>query len=215
METEKSLFEKRHNILYNAYINLKNLKVENRPDTILRNFLDFYINYWHQITNLTKRESSPSLVKDLIKKYNIKKKEIDTILDNYKNKNKILPSLKKKNLNANNLAKNLANKVDIEKNVEKTLTQVKQEFNNNKRLKDVGINKIQELYKPKNSSNNLPLKNEVNRILNNKAKILSQIKALELKQNLINLSAEEKSKLANLRIVNLSTNMNNLRLQPK
>ena len=95
------------------------------------------------------------------------------------------------------------------------MTQVKQEFNNNKRLKEVGINKIQELYKPKNSSNNLPLKNEVNRILNNKAKILSQIKALELKQNLINLSAEEKSKLANLRIVSLSTNMNNLRLQPK
>lgn len=215
---DQSIFQRRHDVLDKAYTNLIHLKGENKPETILAYFLDFYINYWHQITNLTKREQS-NVVVGLIKKYNEKKKEIDAILDNYKNKNRILPGLKKRNLNANNLAKNLANKVDIENNVEKTMTQAQQDFNNNKLLKKVGINKIQELYKPKNRSNssnsNILLKKEVNTILNNKAKRLSEIKALELKQKLTNLSEEEKNKLASLSINSLSGNMKNLRLQPK
>jgi hypothetical protein len=204
-----SIIQKQHNILINAYENLKNINtLDNNLVIILANFIDFYLNYWKLITYL-KNQSDKPVIKDLITKYNSRKKEIDKILDDYNHakKNQILNALKKKKSNNSNKAKNLANKAQEENYVENNMTQLQKEFNNNQFLKNLGTNKIQELYKSQNSSNNQKLKNKVNRILNNRAKRLSKIQALELKAKLTNLNEKEIANLEKLKRNNLLENM--------
>jgi hypothetical protein len=153
-----------------------------------------------------------------MKKYNERKKEIDTILDNYKYKNKILPDLKKSNSANKNKIKNLANKLQSEitleneilpgqkknnsanKNklqseitLENEITNLQKESNNNNFLKKLGTTKIMQLYKYPNE--NRELKKKVNNILNRRAKKLSTSKALELKQQIIPLSKKENENL--------------------
>lgn len=150
------------------------------------------------------------------KKITDKKKEIDEILINLNNKNSILPALSKKNTNTGKLFKNLANNINLTytsslpnevNNQSIFLKNTQNEVNNNNFIQRLGINEIQELYKKKSRQSMTQTEIDslqiVNNILNKKAKKLSEINALKLKQSLGNINKTELNKLHKLELNNL------------
>ena len=81
------------------------------------------------------------------------------------------------------------------------------EVNNNNFIQRLGINEIQELYKKKSRQSMTQTEIDslqiVNNILNKKAKKLSEINALKLKQSLGNINKTELNKLHKLELNNL------------